>query len=446
MKKLYLSSGKSLFRHTLPVVVAALSLAGAKASYAVDIHVSHSGTDHTAAIQAALNNSAYSRVILDYYSTGWTTGPLVMNTPNQELWIKGSGSTPGKLVAKSGYPNFSGTSDCLIKVMDPGCTINGYSNGVDKTAGIATLEMYKNSYIAANGYTPAEWRHTVRTAYDNTTIKGVLMKNPGGDGIYINGGSGSSVKDVIVDGANRNGISVIKADTLNIRDSTFKNSYGTAATGTAAGPHAGIDFEPNLVTDSLTAITLNNNIFSSNAGDNILVATGNLSGPGVGSTMDIWFYNTTSDHAGKYGINIAGMAADGPTLGRVYFQDSDISYSGSAGIRVRQWVADHTRVTFNRFDMTHCADANPQAPIYLEDGSPVSDTMGDVLFQNGCYVDDYNSAHQNIVRGTSYGATNWKDLTGQIFYRRNYTVSTPVMVLTGSSHTETNVTVALTPY
>jgi hypothetical protein len=449
MEKIRIARSKSWLRRTLPVVVATLSLSGVKAAQALDIHVSHSGTDHTAAIQAALNNSAYSRVILDYYSSGWTSGPLFMNTPNQELWIAGSGSNPGKLTAKRGYPNFSNTSDSLIKVMDPGCTINGYANGVDKTNGIATLKMWKADYVSANGYTPGEHRMIVRTEFDDTTIKGAILYASGGDGIYINGGSGSIVKDVVADSANRNGISVIKADNLRILDSTFKSTSG-ATTGAGAGPWAGIDFEPNLVTDSLTDIQVHNCIFSGNVGDNILIDIGNLVGTGVGSTCDIWFYNCTVDNNDANGIQIKNLRPGGPTLGRIYFQDTTISNSESAGIKIREWAPDQTRITFNRFDMSHCADNSTMTPIYFEDGSGGTTSIGDILFQNGCYVDDYYNGHPSIVRGQATGATAWKDITGQIFYRCNYTpaiTSANAIQFVGSStDTFNNVGVTMTPY
>jgi hypothetical protein len=430
------------------LVVAGLSLAGAEASRAADFTVTvdpASPNDHTARIQAALNNASYSRIILPYRSAGWITRPLFMNVANQELWIAGSGSTPGKLNAKFGYPAYSGTGDAMIKVQATGCKINGYANGLNKTNGIATMEMYKSSYIPANGYALSESRITLRSSYNNTTIQGLILKNSGGDGIYINGGSGSIIKDVTSDGSNRNGISIIKADSLTISDSTFKNTSG-ATTGAGNGPWAGIDFEPNLATDNLTNIQLNNCVFSYNAGDNIMFSLENLGGTGVGSTLSVSFYNCTSDHAGSRGILLSGMRSDGPTLGSVYFQDSTISHAYSAGIMIRQWMADHTKAIFNDFEMTHCADTRTTSPIYFEDSSgSTGDILGDFYFQNNCYVDDYGSSHANIVRGTAHNGTNWKDIQGVIKYRRNYTVSTPVIAWPGAGSL-TNVTISGTPY
>jgi hypothetical protein len=460
MKKLSFQWSKNVLRHVLPVAVAALSLAGAKAAQAADwtVYVDPaSPNDHTQKIQEGLSSgSSYNRVILPYRSAGWTTGPLQMNVAGKELWIQGSGSNPGKLTAKRGGTNFSATDSNLITVNATGCTINGYSNGVNKTSGVATLTMWKSDYIAPN-YVPSEHRHIIENRFDNVTIKGVLLKNAGGDGIYLFGGSGNIIKDVITDGSNRNGVSVIKHDNLRISDSTFKNSSGGAATGTLNGPHAGIDFEPNGPTHNLTDIQVSNCIFSGNAKSNILVSLQHLGGTGVGSTCDIWFYNCTSTDAGDSAVYVKGMRSDGPTLGRVYFQDTTMSNSRLAGIKVQQWVADHTRITFNRFNMTDCDDAGIYGPIYLEDSSSqtVTDTLGDITFQNGCYVNDYGSSHASILYGMSFRvqgaptATKWKDITGQIFYRCNYTPAiTPADAwhFSNSVHEEENIALTMTPY
>jgi hypothetical protein len=458
MKKLSSKwSGQGLrLRLSLSLVVAALSLAGADAARAEDHEVvvdSTSPNDHTAVIQAALDNHNYTRVILPYRSTGWITGPLFMREPGQELWIKGSGSTPGKLKASTDVAKFKNGTNCLITMSAPRCTINGYSNGVDKTSGVATLEMFKSSYIDTNGYDVFYARHTIYVSQNDSTIKGVTLKNSGGDGIYHWEGSGGYIKDVIVDGANRNGITVIQADSLQIWDSTFKNTSGGAATGTTNGPWAGIDFEPNNETDSLTNIKIRNCTFSHNAGDNILVALKHLRGPGVGSTIGIYFYNTTSEYAGGSGIQVANMATDGPTLGQIYFQDSNISYSTGPGIKIRQYVAGHARITFNRFNMTHCHDSNTYGPIFMLDSSPDWDTIGNVEFVNGCYVNDFGTSHTRILEGVSYRppgsteTTKWNKIVGQIFYRCNYTPAiTPASAKYFGGGNLTEVNVAMTPY
>jgi hypothetical protein len=421
-----------LLRQTLPIVVAALSLVGTKAAQALDIHPvwAGSGGDSTAAIQAALGTpttpSIYSRVILDYHSGGWTTKPLYMWTPNQEIWIAGSGSNVGRLVAKWG--EFRDTGDSvLIRVMKPGCTINGYANGTSIANGRATVEMRKSDYMSnLNGWYPfSEGRHAISTDFDDVTIKGCNIKNTGGDGIYLHGGDDVVIKDCVVDGAYRNGITVISASDLTIDDCTIKNTNGTS-------PQAGIDFEPNSGTDVFTNNIISDVAFSNNSGHNITIGLQHMQGTSV-TPIGIYFYRCSTTGGAKKGVNLAYCYANGPT-GQVYFQDLTVDGCASNGIAVTEWNAGRAKITFNDILLTHCADASSTPPILFTDGSPGpngepsgtpgygANTVGNIVFYGECYVDDYNSAHAAIVFGQKYSsATRWTDITGHIRYRKNYT-------------------------
>jgi hypothetical protein len=454
MKTFGLRSKGRLFRGTFLVLVAALSLAGSKAAQAVDFNVTvdpASPNDHTVRIQDALNNSAYDRVILPYRSAGWISNELFMNTANQELWIKGSGSTPGKLVAKTGA--FTGTTDRLIRILKPGCTVNGYSDGVNVSSGRATLEMHKATYMANPGtYPVGEGRHAIMYSYDTTTIKGVNIKNAGGDGIYTNGGTGCLIKDVIVDNAYRNAITVISSTDLTIDDCTLKNTSGHS-------PEAGIDFEPNNNTEVFDNIVISDVIFQNNAGKNIQIGVGKLTGVSL-TPLNIRFYRCTSQGA-PYGIFVAYCYASGPT-GTVYFQDTEITGSSSYAIRVSEWNADRAKITFNDMLISHCADSSSSPPIHLNDGTlgpngeagPTATTpgepgfgpnsVGEIKFQGECYIDDYNTAHTELLRGQHYnGSTVFKDITGNIYYRKAYS-GTNLVTWTGG--TQSGNTLTFTPY
>lgn len=88
--------------------------------------------------------------------------------------------------------------------------------------------------------TTGEWGMgiLIRSA-SNVTIEQVTVKNTWGDGFYISGAS-KNIKfcSVIADNNRRQGMSIISADGVIIKDSIFKNTNGTA-------PQAGIDIEPN---------------------------------------------------------------------------------------------------------------------------------------------------------------------------------------------------------
>ncbi len=72
-------------------------------------------------------------------------------------------------------------------------------------------------------------------------IEGVTAKECWGDGFYIGGSAGSTnitLCNVVADHNRRQGLSVVYADGVVVRNSTFKNTQGTL-------PEAGIDIEPN---------------------------------------------------------------------------------------------------------------------------------------------------------------------------------------------------------
>jgi hypothetical protein len=440
MKRFDLRSRGRFVCRALPVLVAALSLVGAKAAQAVDAYPTYpgSGTDATGVIQAALNDTAVDRVILDYHSGGWTTEPLYMNVAGQELWIKGSGSNVGRLVAKWGSFRDAGDSK-LIRVMQDGCIINGYANGVDATNGRAYLDMRKTDYVSnLNGWYPAsEARHAIEASKNNVTIKGVNIRNTGGDGIYIYSGTGTLVKDVIVDNAYRNAITVISATDLTIDDCTLKNTNGTA-------PQAGIDFEPNSGSPHVfDNIVISDVIFQNNASKNVQIGIGHLTGTGL-TPLDIRFYRCTMDGSVN-GIYMAYCYSNGPT-GMVYFQDTVITDASGTGINISEWNADRARIVFNDMHMSHCADASASAPITLTDGSPGggANTIGDVEFQGECYLDDYNTAHTELLKGQSHtSASTFKDITGNIYYRKAYSGSN---LVTWTGGTRINYGLTFTPY
>jgi hypothetical protein len=454
---------------SLPVVVAALSLAGATAAQAVDRVLTRStnATTNRTNINNALNNSLWAndRIVLPYHSSGWTVdGPLRMLTPGQELWIQGSGSSPGKINTSVG--SFVGASDSLITIEDDNCTINGYSNGTSTANGRATLEMRRDEYVnnptvygTQSTGKPHESRMTVKvTDVLNATVKGLLMTQSGGDGVYIASYStgaypiNTTVTDIIVDGPLRNGLSVITADTVNVSNSTFKN-----ATDKILG--CGIDIEPNHDYNRLIDINFTNCIMQDNWGPQVSVGMHATHGPNADPNgIDVAFYSCTLSGGSNEGIYISSLLPDGPGTGvtstsnRVYFQNTTISNTQRQGIMVSSWAADKVRIVFNNVDLTSCGLVGSSVwPIYLinrtgDDVLPdVPYTMGDINFQNGCSVWDTRS-HGAII-GTSNSASlatsEYKDITGDIAYHRTYTTTNPVTSWNGVL---SNVNVTMTAY
>ena len=124
----------------------------------------------------------------------------------------------------------------------------------------AILRMRKLEYLPPR-YAVGEWRHllSIRGASGVSVIGGTWI-DAGGDGMYIaddhsTEGSNAScdvlLEGVRVVGAWRNGLSVISAMRLRVKDSSFTDTNGT-------NPQCGVDLEPDLPTHRLQGIVFSN--------------------------------------------------------------------------------------------------------------------------------------------------------------------------------------------
>ena len=149
----------------------------------------------------------------------------------------------------------------------------------------ATFKMNKNEY------TSGEQRHTFSIINSsNITIKGLTLRDSGGDGIYIsrfNDGEFCEnilIEDIISTNNKRQGMSVISVDGLTVKNSSFTNTIGKL-------PGAGVDFEPESNIDRLANITFENCTFKGNYGPGILFALSKMDGSA--KPLDVNFRNVT---------------------------------------------------------------------------------------------------------------------------------------------------------
>jgi hypothetical protein len=250
-------------------------------------------TDATAALQVAINTG--QNVWVPNMGTPWTITPITLNNSNQTIQFE-NGTV---VTAKEG--SFLGTSDSLFTSTNTtNVSVLGYG---------ATFQMRKSDYTQ-NPYPVGEWRHGLRLNNVNGfQVKGLTIKETGGDGIYIGAAdTGYSqdvlIKDVVLDNNYRQGISVISAKDLMIDNAIIMNTNGTA-------PESGIDFEPNFSDDILQNITVKNSIFSSNDNNGIQFATGMLADP---SQVDITITNVTTIGNEFSGLRIYYYPLPGVTI------------------------------------------------------------------------------------------------------------------------------------
>src|SRR5436305_804770 len=145
----------------------------------------------------------------------------------------------------------------------------------------------------------------IESGASNVTIDGISCNNSGGDGVYLNGATSTTILNSIFDNNSRDAMSIIGVNGLLVDNCTFSNTNGNPNGSSAPdGPWAGIDIEPNVATDQLHDITIQNSSFVGNAGDGILVTTGNLSS--AAGTISI-----TLNHLTSSGNNTSGRSGLG---------------------------------------------------------------------------------------------------------------------------------------
>ncbi len=210
--------------------------------------------DSTATLQAAFDSGAET-LFIPFMGEPWIVRPLKLRS-NQKVIFE-----PGVLVlAKKG--EFMGKGDSLF-------TAQGVSNLVLWGYG-ATLRMRKKDYQNPP-YPKAEWRMGIALrGCQNVRIEGLRTESSGGDGFYIDGGSGRewcediTIRHCVADNHHRQGISVISAVNLLVEDCTFSNTSGTA-------PESGIDIEPDSPKQKMVNCVVRNCRFENNRGNQIAV-------------------------------------------------------------------------------------------------------------------------------------------------------------------------------
>jgi hypothetical protein len=215
-------------------------------------------TDATAALQAAINTG--QNVFVPKESSDWFVTPITLANANQEVLFE-SGAA---VTAKAGA--FTGTGDCLFNVTGSGVSMVGPG---------ATLKMQQTDYTGSS-YTASESRHAINLAgVTNCTIDGLNILNTGGDGVIVGAGAGSwysqdvTIKNVTINNAYRNGISVISVKNLLVDNCTIVNTAGTL-------PKDGIDFEPDNNSEVLQNCIVRNSIINTNSRSGIEFLLGHL--------------------------------------------------------------------------------------------------------------------------------------------------------------------------
>ncbi len=206
-------------------------------------------TDDTAAIQAAID------------AVGGTGGTLLV--PDGVYMINAVVAGSKGLVLRS---------DMTLR-LSPGAVLKALANGSDGYA-ILYLPAVKNVTITGGALEGDRGAHTAATgesgmgiliaSSERVCVAGITARECWGDGFYVGGATGCrdiTFCHVVADHNRRQGLSVVKADGVLVRHSTFKNTQGTL-------PECGIDIEPNAG-ETVANMRIQDCAFLNNSGSGI---------------------------------------------------------------------------------------------------------------------------------------------------------------------------------
>eukprot|EP01048_Picozoa_sp_COSAG05_P002002 COSAG05_NODE_74_length_21769_cov_194.316290_18_plen_348_part_00 len=228
---------------------------------AIDVGPSCGGEPGSNATAACLQSAFDAALPGDLIIIPFTGTPLVVGRP---LFLRRDGITVHLLagaVLEAERGGFHGVSDCLLTIGGGDAIVTGVT--LRGSAG-ATLRMHREDYADATRYTKAEWRHGLQLVNVRSTLVDgpLLIERTGGDGIYVDQATNTTVRNVDMSANYRQGMSVIAANGLLVEDCLMRGTNGT-------NPQAGLDIEPNRPSDELVNLTFSRVSFFNNSGNQV---------------------------------------------------------------------------------------------------------------------------------------------------------------------------------
>jgi hypothetical protein len=205
----------------------------------------------------------------------------------------------------------------------------------------ATFEMATSEWSSDPD---PEYRHciSITGGSSDVTVGGFTCLTFGGDGVYLAGNSSNvMVEDITANGCARDGLTVISAKNSTIKGCHFING------------HTGVDMEPNLDTDALNGVTLEDSFTTNNnwGGVNVSIYAYDSST----TPMNVTVARHTDENTGKGVTSFDGatsFSANGAngvpvsTSGTLVFDTCTSMNSGSRAAWVAWWTSNGPSVTF----------------------------------------------------------------------------------------------------
>lgn len=294
----------------IKTVIAVMSVFGAAAASAGPVKASSFGydpEDATRCLQAAFDSGAKD-ILIDRQAGDWISGPVFIRS-NQRVTLDAG------VVIRAKEGAFPGRFDSLVSISNAtGVVLRGRKG--------SALVMNKPEYQDPSRCRLGEWRHALNL-WHATDVKagGFTAASSGGDGIYVRNVKNVRLERIVCEDNLRQGISVIGAEGLFVKDCVFRTTWGAA-------PQCGVDIEPNSASEKLIDIVFEDCVFERNRSAGIDLHLANQRSRST--PMSIVFRRCISrDNTGGGIMSYIGRG-DPPT-GTILFEDCRVrSPSGHA--------------------------------------------------------------------------------------------------------------------
>jgi hypothetical protein len=343
----------------------------------------------------------------------WTIQPVFFHRGNLRVIFQ-----PG-VVVQAKNDSFHGGDDALFMLKAPcpgpicgpghnGHMPTGFRNMTARVTNLtidgygATWTMRKQDCVNKRWYTPSQYRHALTILYStNITVRGLLITNTCGDGVDIRG-EHILLEDLVIDGAYRNGISVIEANDLLVRNCVVQNTIGI-------DPEAGLDIEPDpmMVTEDFDKFKLSNirfvNVSFINNFAGITMSLGQMNG--THNPVSISFVNVTVNGTGVVPgrqeesrlytrTRLRGASANAVVVGghdhgcsatgSVEFRNLHVMNTrGGAGLNVEDKRSSGATVLFQDV-LLEAVGAHSSTESYDNDTSPINVLSANVSWRHFC--------------------------------------------------------------
>jgi hypothetical protein len=359
--------------------------------------------DATQCLQDAIN-SGVSKLIVDNTGSDWIVSKPINLVSNQEIdFVDGV-----VIQAKKGY--FKGTKDALFN----GDTITNFAL---IGQGNVVFRMQREDYANPALYAKAEWRHGINLRdCSNAIFRNITVTETGGDGLYLGATANGANKNVLVEDMNfdanyRQGISVISADGLTVRNCKLNNTLGT-------NPQAGIDFEPNGSGQKLANCILENCQITNNHGGGIDISPTALDGTSQPISITFRHCSVGGNSVGV-ATNPSRATATNPITGNVSFIDCSFDHDQISlrdpVVRSIHYLFKDCTLDFSEIKDVKSASWRNSPFVISTKNPPAGRPLGDITFE---HVTVINDGGDPISLNYQNKATIADSITGDIYLKQ----------------------------